>query len=823
MPVHWHATVLGAGLLLLAASLSLSSSNSLAADRPTASPTPAAVPTSYACGFTSSPVLFATSVPIPESFGTKLDAFGNHKGSVQAAGRGGDLYIRYPDGKLRNLTHEAGYGIPLSNGDEDPANSIAVRDPASHWSGNKALFAMAVGAPAKIWDSSPQFYWQIYEVSGLCPGQTVQITKLPQPAQYNHIQPVYDSSDNILFTSDMPPTGPADRHLYPLLDEYEGNPITSGIWRLNRVTGQASLLNHTPSGAFNPSIDSAGRIIFSRWDHLKRNMNPVVDSTDSKAKPDICGDDQSAATVFDYQNESASALTACRGIYFDEVFPELQPNVLDRYIKVGTLSPDYKLHYSNNNFNHFFPWMMNQDGSNEETLNHVGRHELNGSYMDPSRPDDPNLNYNVTQYAASPATATLADIAGVHHLREDPRHAGTFFATVAHEIGARTAGQLVSINGGIKVNAADMKLTYLTPPSTRYPLSTGQTAAPDMSGLYRQPLPMSDGKLVVVHTPPVGWPNDVDHNYQGKPEAQSAWTLRLRYMSKQADGSYLPGKYLTAGITKSVSYWYGGDFKRTYSGVLWEMDPAELRVSAPPPLTMAAVKKTEVTLIANQGVDLAGLQSWLQQRKLALLVVRNATQRDHSDHQQPYNLQVTGTGGVSSIAPDCAVNPACKIYTLDTLQLFEARYLRSKSWSYDGSPTYGQGAGLGRRALPRPMESSGPISTVDPSVSNPAAVKGKLPGSLKVFPDGSVAGFIPAQRALSWQLVDSAQPGQPKFGTDGVVRERYWVTFQPGEVRTCASCHGVNKTDQMGRAEDNHQSQALKALMKEWKKMTGTP
>ena len=30
--------------------------------------------------------------------------------------------------------------------------------------------------------------------------------------------------------------------------------------------------------------------------------------------------------------------------------------------------------------NHFFPWMINQDGSGEETLNHVGRHELFGYF-----------------------------------------------------------------------------------------------------------------------------------------------------------------------------------------------------------------------------------------------------------------------------------------------------------------------------------------------------------------------------------------------------------------------------------------------------------
>lgn len=764
----------------------------------------------YACGFaTGNPILFTTSVPVPESFGTRYDAFGNHRASVRATSRGGDLYIRYPDGTLRNLTQEAGFGRPLANGDEDPARSIAVRDPAPHWSGTKALFSMVVGAPAKIWDS-PEFYWQLYEVSGLCPGEKVKITKLRQPARYNHLQPVYGSDDRIVFASDMPPAGPSARHLYPLLDEYEGNPITSGLWHLDRVTGQATLLNHTPSGAFGPSIDSAGRLIFSRWDHLKRAMRPPALSGG-----DACGNDtEGGAPIFDYANETATARTACPGTLFDEVFPELQPNVMSRLVQLKRVPANFEARWASNQFNHFFPWMMNQDGTGEETLNHVGRHEFNGSYLEPSRRDDPALTYNLTQYAADPSTATLADIAGIHHLRESPYRPGRFYAVIAHEIGARTSGQLVRIDGGPRVNAADMRITYLTPRETRYPLSSSSVPAA-MSGLYRQPLPLSDGRLVAVHVPPVGWPSAVDHA-EGE-SADSPWQLRLRWMKPSAEGQVQPGAYLTPGLQKTVRFWYGGSFQRHYSGVLWEQDPVELRVSPPPPLTQASVARVEARVLTQQGVNWPALQRWMRERELALVVVRNATQRDHSDEQQPYNLRVPG--GTSSIAPDCHAAQGCRIYDVDTLQLFEARYLRSKSWNYDGSAHFEPSQPEGRRVLPRLLESSGPLSRVDAALTNPASVKGKLPGSLKVFADGSVAGFVPARRALSWQLVNSRQPGDPRIGTDAVVRERYWVTFQPGELRTCASCHGVNKTDQLGRPADTHAPQALKVLLQAWKKM----
>ena len=66
------------------------------------------------------------------------------------------------------------------------------------------------------------------------------------------------------------------------------------------------------------------------------------------------------------------------------------------------------------------------------------------------------------------------------------------------------------------------------------------------------------------------------------------------------------------------------------------------------------------------------------------------------------------------------------------------------------------------------------------------------PGSVRLADDGSMAAFVPARRAVTWQLTDAS--GVP------VVRERYWLTLQPGEVRVCASCHGVNTRDQAAQA-----------------------
>ena len=73
--------------------------------------------------------------------------------------------------------------------------------------------------------------------------------------------------------------------------------------------------------------------------------------------------------------------------------------------------------------------------------------------------------------------------------------------------------------------------------------------------------------------------------------------------------------------------------------------------------------------------------------------------------------------------------------------------------------------------------------------------------------------ILPARRAMTWQLTD---PG----GT-AVVRERYWLTFQPGEIRTCASCHALNTRDQMNRSVPTNKPEALGELMRYYRQVAG--
>src|SRR4029079_19312951 len=102
----------------------------------------------------------------------------------------------------------------------------------------------------------------------------------------------------------------------------------------------------------------------------------------------------------------------------------------------------------------------------------------------------------------------------------------------------------------------------------------------------------------------------------------------------------------------------------------------------------------------------------------------------------------------------------------------------------------------GRRPLARPMH--------EPNTS-PAA--DGVEGGVAISTDGSVAAFVPATRAMTWQLTG------PK---GAVVRERNWVSFQSGEIRVCAACHGINRQSQTGDTLPMNPPAALRTLLTKW-------
>jgi len=699
-------------------------------------------------------ILFVTQVPIPGDFTSIASTFGNQQATPDSCGRGGDLYVRYPDGSIRNLTRAAGYGRWGSQA----TNGIAVRQPSIHWSGKKAVFSMVVGTPRFQYDYSTVSYWQLYEITNFTdPAGVPVITKVPnQPANYNNVSPIYGTDDRIIFASDQPRNG--QRNLYPQLDEYEEAPTVTGLWSLAPSTGDLFLVNHTPSGAFSPLIDNAGRIIFVRWDHLQRDQQADTDAEEGTI----------TYGAFNWSDESINSVTTTNLM---EIFPEPRPGRNDLLAGTGL---------AGQTFNQFFPWQINEDGTAEETINHVGRHELGGSYLNAALINDPNIQ-DLYYFGDHFNTNTIENFL---QIREDPRTPGLFYGIDAPEFGTHAAGQLISLTGGTNLNAKGMRISYLTPLSTRFPASSPTNIPSDHTGFYRNPLMTTDGYLIASHT---AWKMD-EQNTGSETFPGSRYDFRLKFL-QLSNGYYAPDSLLTAVLTNRAAYWTP-DSLVTQTNILWELDAAEVVTRARPARLVAEVAAPERAAFAAAAVDMDQFQDYLRTHELALIVSRDVTTRDHADRQQPFNLRVSGTSHQT-------LGASGKVYEIAWMQLFQADQLRGLNHGTPGDP------GNGRRVIAQYLH--------DPAVDNPGT-SDTLIGSVRIADDGSQAALVPARRAMTWQLAET--------NGVGAVRERYWLTFAPGEIRTCTSCHGINQTTQANGLVPTNTPLALVQLLEHWKTQT---
>ncbi|MEO8505835.1 MAG: hypothetical protein ABI609_18210 [Acidobacteriota bacterium] len=698
------------------------------------------------------PILFVTQPPFPGDFTSMNAVFGNQHPDLQSSNRGGDLWVLYPNDHLKNLTATAGRGVSGFQG----ATSIAVREPSVSWDGTKALFSMVVGAPSQQFQVQT-YYWQIYEVIGLGEGDPVTINRVPhQPVNYNNVSPLYGTDGRILFTSDRPRDGMS--HLYPQLDEYESAPTVTGVWSLDPTTGDLHLLNHTVSGVFSPSIDSSGRLVFIRWDHLQRDQQADADHT----QPVGAGQNG----TFNYVDETAASAFANTR---NEVFPEPRTPRTDLLATMPGVEGQ--------EFNQFFPWAMNEDGTNEETVNHLGRHDFAG-YFDRAFTNDANIVEFIPPGVIGRQNAN--PLVNFIQMRESPTAAGRFFGVDAPEFGTHAAGQIVSFDAALGARADQVLVTYWTHRDTSFATPPAGQPTPNQSGMYRNPLPLSDGTVVVSHSPYTFG----DSNSGSTANPVSHYDFRLKALNLVAGGGSLAGaRLIPAGISKTLSY-FDPDALVSYSGPLWELDPVEIKARTKPTTTAFALDPVEQGVFTAAGVSLPAFRTWLKARDLALIVTRNVTTRDAFDFQQPFNLRVLNTTTQTVHGPGT-------IYDVAHLQIVQADQIR----------------GMGGMVNPRPGRR--PIAQFlhEPSVQNPPDASGP-PGSVAVASDGSIAAFVPAHRAVSWQLTDGN--GKP------VVHERYWLTMQPGEIRTCTSCHGMSHFDQAGNLPPTNPPQALANLLQYW-------
>lgn len=711
------------------------------------------------------PILFVTSVP-STGFNHQLNTFGNHGNSTVDAIAGGDLHIRYPDGSLRNLTREAGWGVD-SGGIQGGPKAISVRQPSMHWDGKKAVFSMMVGGPSARYQL-PVRNWQLYEVTGLGKGETAVITKVAgQPTAYNNISPVYGSDDQILFVSDAPLFGMANT--YPQLDEYEATQTNTGVWKLNTATGKVAHLEHAPSGVFDLFLDSFGRVIFTKWDHLKRDQEADIDRYLNGGYGSVDFESETSTQVKRHPARDAKGklIADARGVLYD-VFPEA------RHAQDPTRDPNEALH----DYNQFFVWQMNEDGSEEETINHVGRHEFGGGYMVGVFLNDPNLTDVMPSYIANTAMrATMRGDAGMFQMREDINRPGTFLGTYAQEFARQASGRIVEFSMPPGTNPENVVVTDHTnatldadPYGANPPLAT-------MTGHYRNPLRLSDGHILVSHT------SEYRLNSDSTP-----YRFQLKKLVANPFGQdKIAGASLTGGISKTIRYWTDDANPRQYQGLLNEHDAVEVRARPRPTPRGMAVAAVEKKVLSDEGVSEAELRAWLQSRGLALIVSRNVTLRDRADVNQPFNLRVPG--GTQNV-PKPGI-----VYDIAGLQIMQGDLTRG----------YGNGSGAGRRVYARPVHNNTKHTDVESWYT-----AGLEPGTVRIGKDGSTAAIVPAGRALSWQL--TSPTGKP------VVRERVWVSFAPGEIRTCSGCHGINKQTLNGiQGEPENPPEALRELVRVWK------
>jgi hypothetical protein len=331
-----------------------------------------------------------------------------------------------------------------------------------------------------------------------------------------------------------------------------------------------------------------------------------------------------------------------------------------------------------------------------------------------------------------------------------------------------------------------MQVTYMTPRATASYVDDNATPPPGHTGLYRNPLPMSDGTFVAVHTDE----KRLDRNEGTRSNPVSRYKFRLKTL-KQVGGFWVPDQLLTPGLANNTSY-YDPDVFVRYSGELWELDPVEVRPRSKPARIATHLPVPEQQVFTDEGVAVSDLQDYLRQNNLALVVSRNVTTRDHADKQQPFNLQIAGTSTQT-------LGAGGKIYPLAHLQFFQADQIRGIGMHKSTDTPR-----AGRRVIAQAMH--------DSAVDNPPNATGPV-ASVKLGDDGSMAAFVPARRALTWHLTDPTGAS--------VVKERYWLTFQPGEIRTCTSCHGLNTKDQANHPTPTNSPAALRTLLQYWKTKTG--
>ncbi len=189
------------------------------------------------------PIVFVKQTPVPYTFATISDIFGNFQGYYPPEEQpvGGNLFRLDPDGTLTNLTGRS---------------NAAVRDPEISYDGSRVLFSMKTGGMGR---------WQVYEMNVDGSG----LRKVSRNASHHDLDPAYLPDGRIVFTT--------DRGRWA--DGYENLPAAQIA--LMRADGTAvQILKRHPHGQLNPLVGSDGMLYFTQWDFHDRRDSIEQNNSD---------------------------------------------------------------------------------------------------------------------------------------------------------------------------------------------------------------------------------------------------------------------------------------------------------------------------------------------------------------------------------------------------------------------------------------------------------------------------------------------------------------------------------------------------------------
>lgn len=152
-----------------------------------------------------------------------------------------------PTGKLTNLTAQ------WTRAAENPADWGAAQDPEASFDGQRILFSMRVARTS----TNRNEHWGLYEINADGTG----LVRLTLPDTGDDFDPAYIDSTHIVFASTRK----------QIVDEYERRvapQLFTGVKGADGRLDSIRQITFNQSHDQNPFVQSSGKIIFTRWDHL---------------------------------------------------------------------------------------------------------------------------------------------------------------------------------------------------------------------------------------------------------------------------------------------------------------------------------------------------------------------------------------------------------------------------------------------------------------------------------------------------------------------------------------------------------------------------